>query len=203
MKYVFNLLLLFSIIFVGFVTCRSAQISLPEGVPVVTRQEWGAAAPVLPMKKHVPTRITIHHTATQQLQKPLKEQLKALQRFSQERSPLADGRMKEPWADIPYHFYIAADGTIGEGREVQYAGDSNTPYDPTGHLLIVLEGNFQTEEVTPTQFQSLVQLTKAVARQYHISPDQISGHKDNATTACPGENLYVLLPKLQQLVAEK
>ncbi|MBA9077336.1 MULTISPECIES: peptidoglycan recognition protein family protein [Rufibacter] len=183
--------------------CRTSQtVSIPKGVPVVTRSQWGAATPVLEMKQHVPNRITIHHTATNQnASRTLEQKLKALQKFSMERSPLSDGRIKEPWADIPYHFYISVDGRIGEGRALQYVGDSNTPYDPTGHALIVLEGNFNKEQVTEAQYQSLLLLTKAIAKRWKIPAATISGHKDNATTACPGEALYNLLPKLREDVA--
>lgn len=188
--------------FVTACSSTSAIVSLKDG-EMLSRKEWGAAEPILPMKKHIPNRITVHHTATvQHIDRSLKEKLKALQSFSMQRSKLGDGRIKEPWADIPYHFYIAADGSIGEGRELQYVGDSNTPYDPTGHALIVLEGNFEKEKVTPAQWASLKEIAQAIAKKYNISEDRISGHKDNASTACPGADLYARLPELRQVVAD-
>ncbi len=196
-----SLLVLLSV-FAFLASCQTTKVVFPDGMPVVSRAQWGANPPVLPMKEHVLTKITIHHTASRQTTKPLAEKLKNLQKFSQERSALADGRIKEPWADIPYHYYLTADGTIAEAREVQYVGDSNTPYDPTGHVLIVLEGNFNVEEVTPAQYQSLVRLTQACAQRWNISADQISGHRDNASSACPGDNLYALLPDLRKAVAD-
>jgi hypothetical protein len=185
--------------------CQSAKtVSLGKEVPLVTKAQWKSATPVLEMKTHVPRLITVHHTATaQNPQRTLEQKLQALQKFSMERSALADGRIKEPWADIPYHFYISVDGRIGEGRELQYVGDSNTPYDPSGHALIVLEGNFNKDQVTPAQYQSLLLLTKAIARKWKIPADRISGHKDNADTACPGDALYALLPQLRKDVAGK
>jgi hypothetical protein len=185
--------------------CRtSSTVALSKDVVIVSREQWGSANPVLPMKKHVPNQITIHHTATKQAPgKTLTDKLKGLQKFSIERSPLGDGRIKEPWADIPYHFYIAVDGSIGEGRELQYAGDSNTPYDPSGHALIVLEGNFENEEVSEAQQQSMEKLVLSIAKLYDISGNKISGHKDNASTLCPGKNLYSLIPGLKKLVLEK
>lgn len=185
--------------------CQSAKtVTLPKSVPLVTRATWGSATPVLEMKTHVPQRITVHHTATNQnAQRTLEQKLKGLQKFSMERSPLSDGRIKEPWADIPYHFYISVDGRIGEGRELKYVGDSNTPYDPTGHALIVLEGNFNKEAVTEAQKQSLFLLTKTIAKRWKIPGENISGHKDNASTGCPGDALYALLPELRTAVAGK
>lgn len=185
------------------VSCRAQKISLPKDVQVISREQWGAKAPVLSMKQHVPDRITIHHTATQQHpDKPTADKLRGLQSFSQSKSTLGSGRVKEIWADIPYHFYIAANGEIAEGRELRYVGDSNTPYDPTGHALIVLEGNFQHEEVTSAQLGSLRKLISSLSKKFHIGPDRMSGHKDNADTLCPGDKLYALIPELKlELVA--
>lgn len=171
-------------------------------LPVLTRSQWGAAAPVLPMQRHEPRRITIHHTATpQRPERPAADKLRALQRFSQERSPLADGRMKEPWADIPYHFYIAADGTIAEAREMRFAGDSNTRYDLDGHIQIVLEGNFEIEQPSAAQYTSLWQLTYSLARRWQVRPEEVFGHRDHVQTACPGEALYRWLPELRRHLA--
>ena len=176
MKIFFELCVLF-ILMISLNGCaRPKKVEMPKNLSILTRQEWGAVASVLPMQKHIPTRITIHHTVVKQnIERSLTDKLKSLQKFSIERSPLSDGRIKEPWADIPYHFYIAANGAIGEGRPLQYVGDSNTPYDPTGHALIVLEGNFNEEIVTTEQKQSLQQLILALARQYKINASNLSG----------------------------
>ncbi|MHC2992372.1 N-acetylmuramoyl-L-alanine amidase, partial [Pontibacter sp. HJ8] len=117
---------------------------MPEGIAYLSREAWGAKAPVLPMRSHQLTRLTIHHTATtQSTSRSLADKMRALQKFSQEDSPLASGKMKPAWADIPYHLYVDVHGEVAEGRDIQYAGDSNTSYDPAGHLLVVVEGNFE------------------------------------------------------------
>jgi N-acetyl-anhydromuramyl-L-alanine amidase AmpD len=82
-----------------------------------------------------------------------------------------------------------------------FAGDTNTAYDPSGHLLIVLEGNFEIEPVTPEQWASLQRLTVAAARRWGIGPDRIAGHRDYTPTLCPGEGLHRLLPQLKRRVA--
>ncbi|MDQ3951286.1 MAG: N-acetylmuramoyl-L-alanine amidase, partial [Gemmatimonadota bacterium] len=128
---------------------RPSELLAPAGVRLLPRAAWDASAPVLAMKTHTPDRITIHHTATRQMPtRPLAEKMQALQRFSQREGSLADGRRKRQWADVPYHMYIAVDGEVAEGREWRYVGDSNTPYDPTGHFLIVLEGSFDSDTLT-------------------------------------------------------
>lgn len=184
-------------------SCTSSrEIGLPAGVDILTRAQWNARSPVLPVRTHIINRITIHHTAVKQnSSRSLADKLRGLQKFSMEKSPLSDGRIKEAWADIPYHFYIASDGAIGEGRQLKYVGDSNTPYDPTGHALIVLEGNFNVEVVSPQQYSSLEKLTSVLSQQYRVDSSKISGHKDHAETACPGNNLYNLLPSLKTAIA--
>ena len=52
------------------------------------------------------------------------------------------------WGDIAYHYIIGVDGTVYAGRDPRYELDSGTDYDTTGHLGIVVEGNFDVDEPT-------------------------------------------------------
>lgn len=173
---------------------------VPAGVRYLPRGEWGARPPLKEPPLHVPSRITIHHTATQiDPARPLADKMRSLQQFSQTEGALATGQRKPAWADVPYHFYVAADGEVAEGRELRYVGDSNTPYDPTGHLLIVVEGNFDVEQPTPAQLQALDRLVQAFSAQWRISGSRVAGHGDYASTRCPGRNLTAELPRLRML----
>ena len=170
-------------------------------LPIVSRAEWGARDPVLPMREHRIERITIHHTATRQnAERSLADKLRGLQAFSQRDDSLGDGRKKPAWADVPYHYYIAVDGTVGEARSWRYVGDSNTPYDPTGHLLIVVEGNFEDEQLTEGQMRALESLVTTFARRFGVPGERLGAHKDYASTRCPGRNLYAELPRLRTLI---
>lgn len=132
---------------------------VPEGVRYVSRAEWGAAAPLRPMQTHRIDRITIHHTGSPQARgRTIEDKLRGLQRFSQAEAALEGGRRRAAWADIPYHLYVGTDGSVGEGREIRFTGESNTPYDPTGHLLVVVEGNFENEPLTEAQRRTLDRL---------------------------------------------
>jgi len=171
--------------------------------PMTSRQEWRAAEPLAGMKPQQPERITIHHTATlQNPEQSLADKLKALQQFSQSESQLASGKTKPAWPDVPYHYYIDVHGAVGEGRDVHFAGDTNTEYDPTGHILIVLEGNFEEESPTESQMATLRSLTAWLSATYSVPSDRIGGHKDFASTACPGTNLESQLPELRAFIAK-
>lgn len=181
-------------------------VSTPGAVALdlVTRVEWGAKPPVMAMTAQTPTMITIHHTATRQKPKQsTAAKLKSLQAFSQSTGKLADGRTKKAWADVPYHYYIAANGDVAEGRNVGFAGDTNTEYDPTGHIGIVVEGNFEKETPTPQQIAALVDLVATLAKRHHIGTDRIGGHRDRASTACPGKNLTALMSDIKADVARR
>ena len=169
----------------------------PRELKILTRAGWGANPPVAEMKAHKISHITIHHTAT--LQKPersLADKMKALQTFSQNPGTLGNGKAKPAWPDVPYHFYMDCHGEIAEGRDANFVGDTNTAYDPTGHLLVVLEGNFEEETPTEPQLAALRKLLASKMAQYHVTPEMISSHKDFAETLCPGKNLHELVHAL-------
>lgn len=196
---------------VAIVSCAPPPSAAPAPTPtstrapaatLLTRAEWGARAPVLPMRAHEPRSITIHHTATRQApNRALADKMRALQQFSQTDGMLDTGKAKPAWADVPYHFYIDVHGSVAEGREVGYAGDTNTTYDPAGHVLIVLEGNFQEEQPTPGQLAAMQRLVAEFSARWRIPAERIGGHNDFADTACPGRNLEAYLPELRRLAA--
>ncbi len=95
------------------------QTSIKD-LEIISRKQWNAEpARTAEMVRHIPTFITIHHTGTNQnLERSTQAKLKALQQFSYSEGVLGDGvTPKKPWGDVPYHYYIAADGSIAEGRE--------------------------------------------------------------------------------------
>jgi N-acetylmuramoyl-L-alanine amidase-like protein len=174
--------------------------AVPDGIGFVSREDWGARDPVLPMRRHRISRLTIHHTAVRQAPaRSTAEKLRGLQQFSQREDTLGNGRPKRAWADVPYHLYVASDGSVAEGREWRFVGDSNTPYDPTGHLQLVVEGNFEEEPLTEAQRRTLERLVPALVRRFRIPPASIAGHGDHAETLCPGKALEAELPRLREL----
>ena len=64
-------------------------------------------------------------------------------------------------------------------------GDTATSYDPTGHFLVVCEGNFDEEEVTEEQLNGAALAFAWAAQQFDISTETLDGHRD----ASPGHGL--------------
>jgi N-acetyl-anhydromuramyl-L-alanine amidase AmpD len=172
-------------------------------VDVIPRESWDARPWLEGMQRQTVSHITVHHTAERlNPERDLADKLQALQRFSQSEATLADGRQKVAWADIPYHYFIDVHGMIAEARPIGYCGDTNTAYDPCGHALIVLEGNFEEDEPTPAQIMSLARMTRQLSSRYDVPASRIGGHQDYAPTLCPGAALARIIPQLRDLVQD-
>ena len=170
------------------------------GITLLTRAEWDARPPAGAMQRHTPRALTIHHTATpQRPDRDPRETLRALQRFSFSDETLADGTPKRAWPDVPYHYYIAPDGTVVEGRDVRFEGDTNTEYDTSGQVQIAVEGDFTEQEPTEAQVLSLIRLAASLSEAYGIPTSRVAGHRDRAVgqTLCPGNALEAHLPEVR------
>lgn len=160
--------------------------SLPTPPVITTVDAWGGTAPSSPGKPQRISKITVHHQG--EIWKDgtdVENYLRRLQQWS---------RLTKRWADIPYHYVIAPDGRIYAARPLAQAGDTNTEYDPTGHALVMLVGNFEEQQPTPAQLAAAVELTAWLARQHRLGLDAIASHKDySRQTVCPGRNFYAYL----------
>ncbi len=171
--------------------CERSAGPEPLGPPPVTvsRQAWGAApADAAALIAHEPRFITVHHTAVaRRPDRLLADKMRSLQRFSQREAPLAGGRRKPAWADVPYHFVIGALGAIAEGRDITTRGASNTDYDLDGHIQVALEGRFDVEDPNPAQLEALERLLRWLQARWSIPAAAIAGHRARGVaTSCPG-----------------
>lgn len=151
---------------------------------IVTVEQWGGIPATDSLaKKHTITHITLHHQGEPfpKGKDPI-QYLRNLQQWS---------RTEKKWIDIPYHYIIDLDGKVYEGRNINYAGDTNTEYDPTGHALIEVVGNFEEVEPNEQQLNATVNVMTWLSIKYNIPVDSIRAHKDySSKTVCPGKNLY-------------
>ena len=200
--------LLGSFLYRFIISDRIALHAAPPPKPeIVTREEWGARplnleAPeefglfdaqtnpegvlYYPGKlNEVLNTIVVHHSATGY---STPDQIQDLH---------MDGR---GFADVAYHFLIALDGTIYEGRKINIRGAHVQGFN-TGSVGIVLLGNFNDEQPSESQLASLRSLVDYL--RYTYETRYLAGHKDYPNqspdgTECPGAYLYPLLPELAQ-----
>jgi hypothetical protein len=154
---------------------------------IIPVEEWGGERVDVTAAQHHEIRyITLHHGGVSFADTAdAAAYLRNLQNWS---------RDERDWVDLPYHYLIDPQGRIYEGRNVMIPGDTNTDYDPAGHALICVLGNFELAEPNQAQLDAVTSLMALMAHRFGLGTDVIAGHKDYASnTVCPGENLYPYL----------
>lgn len=179
-------------------TVTAADLALPASPPVAAlpltvppaqasgvmlcRDAWHAQPARPGGVVHKLSQMTIHHTGV-----VLGDNRKAPGRLLQHQK-LHQG--ERGWVDIAYHVGVDRNGNIYELRQPDLVGDTATEYDPTGHFLVLCEGDFDQEAVSEDQLHGAAMAFAWAAQRFSITTDVLRGHKDFAATACPGANLY-------------
>jgi len=154
-------------------------------IEVICRDAWGAAEPLGTFAEHTLERLTVHHTAVELVDNTgAPARVRAHQRYHQE---------TQGWPDLAYHFVVDRNGHVYEGRPVDAVGDTGTTYDPTGHFLVVAEGNFETQTPTEPQLAAVASMLAWASREHDVPATTLGGHRDYAETACPGASLGAIV----------
>lgn len=155
----------------------------PLVVDVIPKTGWGAEESGA-FRAHRPVRLTYHHAASASSDPAgAVERILEYQRFHQ----------NQGWPDVAYHFLVDQAGRIYEGRPVDAAGDTFTSYDPTGHFLVCLDGNFDIDVPSDESIDALSQILAWAAQHFKIPPESLTGHRDHSPeTTCPGEHAFRL-----------
>jgi hypothetical protein len=168
-----------------FLVLTSSLFGQTTKPAMVSAGEWGSKPQPLPEdQKQTPQWITLHHAGELWTGKRSPDEyVRAMQAW---------GQKEKNWPDLPYHFLIAPDGRIFEGRPIEYAPASNTRYGLMGNIGVEMMGNFEVQRPSAQQLQSTVNLVAWLAQEYKIDLDHIRGHKDAAPgqTDCPGKDFY-------------
>lgn len=168
-------------------------VPVPLAVPLVCRDAWRARPPSAAAPPHRIRQLTVHHSArpaTDDTQGPL--HLRDYQ----------DLHMDERgWSDIAYHVAVDRAGVAYQLRDWDTVGDTGTSYDPAGHFLLLLDGNFDAHAVPDVQLRTAAHVLAWAAEHFAVGLDTITGHRDHAITACPGDALYARLGQLRDAAA--
>ncbi|MBN1541593.1 DUF1460 domain-containing protein [candidate division KSB1 bacterium] len=147
----------------------------------ISRRHWEADPARDVGREHTIQFITLHHSGVEYYGEPEpKTAIRAIQRYHQ---------VEKKRIDIDYHYLIDPDGLIYAGRPETWVGDTETDYDPTGHLLICVLGNFEIQKPNEKQLAALTALVADKCLTYGILPEQVRGHRQLTETLCPGKHL--------------
>lgn len=168
---------------------RAEDSGLPPSVR--PRADWGASPPAGGMTAHAIDRVTIHHTGPPAWygSPPAPAYLRVIQAFH--------AGVERGWPDIAYHLLIDLDGLVWQGRSLAYAGDSATAYDPTGHALVAVLGDYDVQIPSPAQVDALQTIVRWLIEAHNVKPSRVGAHRDYVATACPGRYLYTLIDGLR------
>jgi hypothetical protein len=159
--------------------------TIAASAALLCRDAWGARPAHPGGARQTISRMTLHHTAV-----VLGDNRNAPGRLRQHQRYHQDSH---GWIDIAYHVGIDRNGNIYQLRTPELVGDTATEYNPTGHFLVLCEGDFDREHVSEAQLDSAALTFAWAAQNFHIASDTLAGHRDFAATACPGANLYAHL----------
>ena len=113
------------------------------------------------------------------------------------------------WDDIGYNWLIDPNGVIYEGRADNIQGAHFCGLNPNTMGICVM-GTYSEEQPAAQALESITRLFAWKSCQENINPEgldyhpplddeifTVSGHMDGCATACPGDELYALLPEIR------
>lgn len=181
----------------GLVAIEVATVaSLP---PHVAGSDSAGGAAMRLRIPHRITHVTLHHTGDARILEPHDDPAQRLRNLQ------AWGARDRNWWDVPYHFLLDLEGDIHEGRDYHFMGETNTAYNPEGHFLISIIGNYGRQEPTPAQIAAIADLMAWAVAEFDLPLDRIGGHYDYAETTCPGTHLrkYLEDGTFRRMVAQR
>lgn len=189
----FRIALRFS--FVGFLVASTfgrADVKVPHPANFVSAEDWGSRPdPIGEERRHTPKFVMLHHAGVRwTTDRDPVEFIRNLQSWGKRRPEIEQPPRNTYWPDLPYHFLVAPDGRIFEGRPVTYEPESNTKYELAGHLGVELMGNFEEQRPSPAQVESTVRLVAWLLAEHDLTTEAITTHALTAKgqTSCPGRD---------------
>lgn len=167
------------------------------------RADWGARSPrsTPQVLSTPPDHIVVHHTATGNTSATSKSHAFSLSRGIQNWHMDNNG-----WWDAGQHLTISRGGHIMEGRHgsvkairgKKHVVGAHTANHNSHTVGIENEGTYTSAKPPEALMSALVDTLAWLCAVYGLNPQTaIVGHRDYNATACPGDRLYALLPRLR------
>jgi N-acetylmuramoyl-L-alanine amidase len=172
------------------------------GVALQARSSWGARSAITAMmtrQSRVFTRITVHHSAPPAAlplgagQQVYTDEIRRLQRYHME-------QVSPRCGDIGYHFLIDPNGTIYEGRSLDWQGAHAGGTNNVNNIGVCMLGDFRSSTPSTAALASLQRLLDDLRAANRIPRDavHIKGHMELKATECPGDVLMVWVKRYRQ-----
>ena len=158
--------------------------SAPGFAGVQRRSAWATAKPIpRRMDRMRPVRrITIHHDGMPPVALNSRSDVSA--RIDQIRK----SHQQRGWGDIGYHFVVDPRGEVWEARPLSWQGAHVANQNP-GNLGVLVLGNFQVQQPSSTQLDTLDRFVAAQMNHYGVTLSSVHTHQELAPTQCPGRSL--------------
>lgn len=162
----------------GIIGAKTWALLLKEDTTGATA---AVSMPNIKKSKRSITEIIVHCTATPEGRNCSLEDIK---RYHVAPPPQGRG-----WSDIGYHYLVLLDGTIKNGRDVDYSGAHTTNHNSHSIGVCYVGGttkndiNVPKDTRTYAQKNSLIELLKRLRKLYPTA--KIYGHRNFAAKACP------------------
>lgn len=130
-----------------------------------------------PVPRRATEKVVVHHTAGSP-----RQSVEGVHAY----------HLRRGWLGLGYNIVQDDAGVWYEGRGLDARGAHALAHNDTT-VGVCLTGNFETDELPPHRYGSLVSMCAALCRRYGLSADDVVGHRElpGAATACPGRYLDV------------
>lgn len=172
--------------------------TLAAGLPLTPRAEWAGSIEPRRQRMRLATgfdRITIHHSGASWADVG-DHPNEAISRLDD----ILAGHMSRNYGDLAYHFVVDHLGRVWEGRSLRYEG-AHVARHNTSNIGVMLPGNFETEKPTGPQLHGMKELVLRLRDYYTIPTTRLYGHRNLASSACPGRELYPYVRSIRRKAA--
>lgn len=163
-----------------------------------TRAQWGATGPINNFSMKLPALgFHLHHTVMLVIDRdgnlnPTDDADDDMKRIERARPDLRV---------FPYSYCFHPSGIAAEGSGTR-VGAHTAGFNSTSFGLSVM-GNLSVSKPTPEVQEALAQvIADKVLSGEAVRDFYLKGHKDRKATACPGDNLYPLIPAIKARAIE-
>lgn len=153
---------------------------------IVTRAEWGAKSRLPKERMNLPVAaLVLHHTVTDVTADPAAD-MREVEQVGVDR-----------FGQLSYSYCVHPDGTILEGCADRVGAHTAKRNSTTFGVALI--GNYQTREVDIRQVNSVRWLIAELQNRnlLRLGMYPTAGHRDLASTACPGDRAYALLDAMR------